>query len=259
MLCSEELVDTKNIEGLVACRLIPLDKSPGVRPVGVGEVLLRIIGKAILTVLKSDILNVTCYQQLCAGLESGCEVAVNAVVDLFEEDTAHGFIHIDTNNAFNSINRTLLLHNVRILSPEIATNINNCYLKPSRLFITVGKEISSNEETTQSGPIAVGIYGLGLMPMLISIISNNTGNLIHGAFSDDLTSVCKMHELIEWWKNVLHYGPYLGYYINESKSWLIMKEEYIQIAKETFRLRDYKAAKAALYCTDSILSQNDSV
>ena len=25
MLCSEELVDTKNIEGLVACRLIPLD------------------------------------------------------------------------------------------------------------------------------------------------------------------------------------------------------------------------------------------
>ena len=84
----------------------------------------------------------------------------------------------------------------------------------------------------------MGIYVLGLMPMLTSIISNNTGNLIHGAFSDDLTSVCKKNELIEWWKNVLHYGPYLGYYINESKSWLIMKEEYIQIAKETFRLRD---------------------
>ena len=55
------------------------------------------------------------------------------------------------------------------------------------------------------------------------------------AFADDLTSVCKMYELIEWWKNVLYYGPYLGYYINESKSWLIIKEEYIQIAKETFR------------------------
>ena len=55
------------------------------------------------------------------------------------------------------------------------------------------------------------------------------------AFADDLTSVCKMYELIEWWKNVLYYGPYLGYYINESKSWLIIKEEYIQRAKETFR------------------------
>ena len=42
--------------------------------------------------LKLDILNVTCYQQLRVGVESGCEVAVHAVVDLFEEDTTHGFI-----------------------------------------------------------------------------------------------------------------------------------------------------------------------
>ena len=82
MLCSEELVDPKIIEGLVACRLIPVDKSPGIRPIAVGEVLRRIIGKAIFTVLKSDILNVTRYQQLWAGLESGCKVAVHAVVDL---------------------------------------------------------------------------------------------------------------------------------------------------------------------------------
>ena len=42
--------------------------------------------------LKLDILNVTGYQQLRAGVESGCKVAVHAVVDLFEEDTTHGFI-----------------------------------------------------------------------------------------------------------------------------------------------------------------------
>ena len=120
VLCFEELVDPKSIERLVACRLILLDKSPGVRPIGVGEVLRRIIGKVILTVLKSNILNVTDYQQLCAGLEPGCEVAVHAVVDLFDEDTSHGFIQIEASNAFNSINRTLILHNARILCPEIA-------------------------------------------------------------------------------------------------------------------------------------------
>ena len=106
MLCSEELVDPKSIERLVACRLIPLDKSPGIRPIGVGEVLRRIIGKAILTVLKSDILNVTGCQQLCAGLESECKVAVHAVVDLFKEHKTHRFIQIDASNAFKSINRT---------------------------------------------------------------------------------------------------------------------------------------------------------
>ena len=217
-LCSEESVDPKSIEGLVACRIIPLDKSPGIRPIGVGEVLRRIIGKAILTVLKSDILNVTGYQQLCAGLESGCEVAVHAVVDLFEEDKTHGFIQIDASNAFNSINRTLLLHNVKILCPEIATYINNCYMKPSRLFITGGKEISSNKGTTQEDLITMEMYVLSLMPQLTSIISNNAGNLIHVAFPDDLTGVGKTHELIEWWKNVWYYGPYLGYYVNVSKS-----------------------------------------
>ena len=77
------------------------------------------------------------------------------------------------------------------------------------------------------------MYALGLMPLLTSINSSNTGNLVHVTFADDLTGVGKIHELIEWWKNVLHYGPYLVYYVSESKSWLIIKEEYIQIAKET--------------------------
>ena len=69
ILCSEELVDPKSIKGLVACQLISLGKYTGVRLISVGEVLRRIIGKAILTVLKSHVLNVTGYQQLCAGLE----------------------------------------------------------------------------------------------------------------------------------------------------------------------------------------------
>ena len=75
-------------------------------------------------------------------------------------------------------------------------------MKPSRLFISGGKEISSNEETTQGDPIAIRMYRLGLMPLLTSIISNNTGNLIHVAFPDDLNGAGKIHELIEWWKNV---------------------------------------------------------
>ena len=41
------LVDPKSIEAFVACRLIALNKNPGVRPIGVGEILRRIIGKTI--------------------------------------------------------------------------------------------------------------------------------------------------------------------------------------------------------------------
>ena len=33
------------LEGYTSCRLIPLDKNPGIRPTVVGEVLRRIVGK----------------------------------------------------------------------------------------------------------------------------------------------------------------------------------------------------------------------
>ena len=88
---------------------------------------------------------------------------------------------------------------MRVLCPEIATCKNNCYMKPSTLFITSGKKISLNEETTQGDPIAMGMHVL----LSTSIISNNTGNLIQVAFADDLPGVSKIYELIEWWKNVL--------------------------------------------------------
>ena len=50
-------IDPEIVLSLVACRLIVLDKNPGVHPIGVGEVVRRIITKAILhvSIIGSDI------------------------------------------------------------------------------------------------------------------------------------------------------------------------------------------------------------
>ena len=45
-ICSSN-VHPEDISTFVACHLIPLDKNPGVRQIGVGEVPRRIIAKAI--------------------------------------------------------------------------------------------------------------------------------------------------------------------------------------------------------------------
>ena len=48
-------VDPRGLASFVACQLIALNKSPGVRPIGVGEVFWRVIGKAVLAIITDDI------------------------------------------------------------------------------------------------------------------------------------------------------------------------------------------------------------
>ena len=55
----------------------------------------------------------------------------------------------DAENAFNSINRKVTLHNLKFICPIIAIDIINCYATPSRLFTVGGGNILPSEGTTQ--------------------------------------------------------------------------------------------------------------
>ena len=123
VLCAQDLIEmNKNIDSLeayVACRLIPLDKeSGGIRPIGIGEVLRRIIGKAIIAETKSDLAECAGSLQLCAGQKSGCEAAAHAMSEIFKEEETDAALLIDASNAFNSLNREALLHNIRYICKQ---------------------------------------------------------------------------------------------------------------------------------------------
>ena len=64
-LATEEL-NAELMEPYKACRLIPLDMKPGVRPIGLGEVMHRIIGR-ITKCLKSELMSLGSNYQLCLG------------------------------------------------------------------------------------------------------------------------------------------------------------------------------------------------
>ena len=53
-ICST-YVDPRGLTAFVACRLIALNKCPGVRPIGIGEVVRRILGKVILATIGDEI------------------------------------------------------------------------------------------------------------------------------------------------------------------------------------------------------------
>ena len=64
---------------LMACRLVALDKEPGTRPVGIGEIFRRLLAKAIVLTAGSHATTACGNRNLCAGLPAGIEGAVHAV------------------------------------------------------------------------------------------------------------------------------------------------------------------------------------
>ena len=62
---ASKVLPHKNLRAYNSCRLIPLDRNPGVRPIGIGEILRRINGKTIIQCIKSDLKNLGKNFQLC--------------------------------------------------------------------------------------------------------------------------------------------------------------------------------------------------
>ena len=75
-------VSPESVAARNACRLIAINKCLGVRPIGICEIVHRIIGKAVLSILKSDIQSVTGSLQLCPGQIAGIEAVIHAMGDL---------------------------------------------------------------------------------------------------------------------------------------------------------------------------------
>ena len=56
-----------SLETFIVSILGPLDKNQGLRPIGVGEVLRRIAGKVVMSIVKDDVKKAVGNLQLCGG------------------------------------------------------------------------------------------------------------------------------------------------------------------------------------------------
>ena len=65
-----------------------------------------------MKVVKENIKKAAGCLQLCAGQEAGCEAAIHAMLKTFKSNETEAIIIVDAENAFNSINRKALLHNI---------------------------------------------------------------------------------------------------------------------------------------------------
>ena len=230
-LCTN-FVDPATIAPFLACRLIALNKNPGMCPIGIGDTARRIIAKAILMVTRSDIQEVAGLLQLCAGQISGIEAAVYAVDSLFQQDETEAILLVDASNAFNSLNHLSALHNIRRLCPSLATALINTYRAPTELFVD-GEVLYSSEGTTQGDPLAMPMYALATIP-LIKKLQCHLSDVSQVWYADDASAAGKIDKLCEWWSQLSTQGPKYGYFANATKMWLVTKVKHLATATASF-------------------------
>jgi len=88
-LCNS-IVPWNGIRALVASCLIALNKCPGVRPIGIGETLHRIIGNAVCLATSLDAVLFCGSDQLCGELQAGIEGAIHGMNELFSAHQDQG-------------------------------------------------------------------------------------------------------------------------------------------------------------------------
>ena len=226
---STSYVDPEGLSGYTACKLMALDKQPGVRPIGIGEVVRRIVSKAILAVIGEEIVDLAGTIQLCAGQEAGCEIGVHSMRAIFRDPNTEAILFVDASNAFNLLNRQTALLNIHSLCPSLAIALTNTYRDDSSLFIE-GETLLSSEGTTQGDPLAMTMYALAVVPLI-----RRLKDLAHQVwFADDASAGGGLTGLLAWWEKLNEIGPSFRYYPNAGKTWLLTKEDHLHVAQELF-------------------------
>ena len=112
-----------NIEAYTACRLIPLDKNPGACPIDVGEVLHRITGKFILSVVKQDVMKAAGNLHLCVALRVPRKTG---------KSNSNSFVNI---GFFLDLITNKSIHHIPILTIGLFKKIRNWIFHVSNSFI----------------------------------------------------------------------------------------------------------------------------
>ena len=190
----------------------------------------RIVGKAVMGILKTDVLQAAGPLQLCSEHKAEAEAAVHAMRAVFEDDNTDGIFFVDAANAFNNLNRKVALFNIRYVCAPISTILINCYRTNAHLYVG-GLTLYCERGTTQGDSLAMAMFALATVSLIHSVaISGAT----QAWFADDAASGGKLSKLRQWWDALSVVGPRYRYYPNAMKTYLLVKPDQLAEAQHIF-------------------------
>ena len=117
--------------------------------------------------------------QVCVGQQGGCEAAIHAMREIYEEPECEAVLMVDASNAFNTLNRRATIQNIKVKCPIFAKYVENTFKEPAKLYVsdkktTRSQVIVSDEGTIQGDPISMAVYAIGLSKLQMEIRHETT-------------------------------------------------------------------------------------
>lgn len=205
-----------------AAKLLPLKKKDGgVRPIAVGEIWRRIVGKSCAHLVKVKMSQLLRPHQLGVGISTGAEAIVHATAAITEKNAASPnltTLQVDFKNAFNLVSRSKLLEQVAIHCPEISSYVEWLYSVNAKLFIPKSDRILLSSTGVQQGdPLGPLLFSL-VLNVLITRIKEAVPELILNAwYLDDGVLIGQTDAIKKAYDLIVQEGPALGLHLNPAK------------------------------------------
>ncbi|GKC21588.1 hypothetical protein Tco_1023738 [Tanacetum coccineum] len=195
-------------EYIASAPLTPLVKpGGGIRPIAVGTIWRRLVSKVSATMIGHSLDGYLDGLQFGVGVPGGGEAIIHAVNRLVEDrrdDVGLSMLLVDFQNAFNMVDRTVMLQEVRLRCPAISRWVELCYSRPARLYYGE-HSLWSCQGVQQGDPLG---------PLLFSLWYLDDGTIV-----GDTLVVGKVLDLIT--KD----GPRCGLHLNVDKTELFWPKE----------------------------------
>ncbi|OWA52981.1 putative Retrotransposable element SLACS 132 kDa protein [Hypsibius exemplaris] len=187
-------------------------KDGGIRPIAVGTVWRRILGKIVAKRVMSQMALLMRPCQLGCGTRGGVEAAAHATrAFMSETGETRVLLKLDFANAFNTVRRDAVLRAVQLRMPYLYPTVWQMYRHLSHLFF--GDFLLSSESGVQQGD--------PLGPMLFCLVTRTLSMSLQSPlktfYLDDGTVGGSVEEVLEDFERVAALGAEVGLELNPSK------------------------------------------